>query len=823
MSLRLQLKTLNPIVSDMATGGLRSNRSKDDRVPLLGDRRYLRRSHDEIETTHSVQGSAETEESGDAGTSQRHASGLRYRRTMSWKDTTDVDTAPEEIGTTKLLSAKYESLDYDEAENWLYIKEESKLGARRVGHARKGLARWVIMFLIGTLTAMVAATIDILISLLAGWKYGVVSAYLVTHIDGTNILVPFIIWLGIDVLFVSIAAVMVAYGEPVAAGSGIPQIKCYLNGVKVPHVVRIRTLICKMFGVTFAVAGGLSVGKEGPMIHSGSVIAAGVSQGRSTTFKRDFKVFRYFRSDHEKRDFVSGGAAAGVAAAFGAPVGGVLFALEEGASFWNQSLTWRIFFASMISTFTLNVLLSFWQGKPWNLSNPGLINFGPFEGLMYFSYEIPVFLLMGVLGGLFGAIFNSINYRLSIFRLKYVYSRYSCVIEAMIVALVTVTISFLCIYLSDDCRPITRDMKNSLQMFCNDGEYSSSASLFFNTPEESVKSLFHDMQGSYSVTTLTVFCICYFLLACWTYGLSVPSGLFIPSLLTGAAWGRLIGTAMPYIFPEATLSSPGIYAFFGAAAQLGGIVRMTISLTVILMEATSNITLGLPLMLIMVLAKWVGDIFNHGLYDIHIELQSVPLLNWDPPPMSTTIRAMEVMAHPVTTFNMVERVGRILEVLKDPRVNHNGFPVVDSYVPNGLTFGIFRGTILRSQLIVLLKNKVFSVWPNLYDPHVPVGIEDFRDDYPRYPDINKLEISELEKDCMIDLRQFMNPSPYTVSKEASLPRIFRLFRALGLRHLVVIDDSNRVIGIVTRKDLARYRFCTKNGKVGIEELHISYT
>ena len=95
-------------------------------------------------------------------------------------------------------------------------------------------------------------------------------------------------------------------------------------------------------------------------------------------------------------------------------------------------------------------------------------------------------------------------------------------------------------FLRYDCQPIGRDIVSvySVQLFCDDGQYNAMAGLFFQTPEKSLNSLFHDPPGSFNPATLAVFCAAYFLLAVWTYGLAVPSGVFIPSLLIGAAWGN---------------------------------------------------------------------------------------------------------------------------------------------------------------------------------------------------------------------------------------------------------------------------------------------
>lgn len=245
---------------------------------------------------------------------------------------------------------------------------------------------------------------------------------------------------------------------------------------------------------------------------------------------------------------------------------------------------------------------------------------------------------------------------------------------------------------------------------------------------------------------------------------------------------------------------------------------MTLSLTVIMMEATGNVTYGFPIMLVLMTAKIVGDYFVEGLYDMHIQLQSVPFLHWEAPVTSHSLTAREVMSTPVTCLRRIERVGTVVDILSDTSSNHNGFPVVESN-PNTTQVAGLRGLILRSQLIVLLKHKVFVERANLNLVQRRLKLKDFRDAYPRFPPIQSIHVSQDERECMIDLSEFMNPSPYTVPQEASLPRVFKLFRALGLRHLVVVNNHNEVVGMVTRKDLARYRL----GKEGLEELSLAQT
>ena len=104
-----------------------------------------------------------------------------------------------------------------------------------------------------------------------------------------------------------------------AAGSGIPEIKTILSGFVIPHFLDFKVLVVKAVGSVFAVSTGMCLGKEGPFVHISTCVAYLVSN-----------CFPKYRENGRKmREMLSAGCASGLSVAFGAPIGGVLFAYEE--------------------------------------------------------------------------------------------------------------------------------------------------------------------------------------------------------------------------------------------------------------------------------------------------------------------------------------------------------------------------------------------------------------------------------------------------------------------------------------------------------------
>ena len=96
----------------------------------------------------------------------------------------------------------------------------------------------------------------------------------------------------------------------------------------------------------------------------------------------------------------------------------------------------------------------------------------------------------------------------------------------------------------------------------------------------------------------------------------------------------------------------------------------------------------------------------------------------------------------------------------------------------------------------------------------------FRDAYPRYYDLEAVDLLPEDLDCHVDLRPYMNPAPHLASKNMTYPRAFSLFRSLGLRHLVVVGNTNEVMGMITRKDLVKFHAKSEQGEVKISRMNV---
>lgn len=172
-----------------------------------------------------------------------------------------------------------------------------------------------------------------------------------------------------------------------------------------------------------------------------------------------------------------------------------------------------------------------------------------------------------------------------------------------------------------------------------------------------------------------------------------------------------------------------------------------------------------------------------------------------PPETTEKLSVQHIMTHPVVVLREVETVGRIMDILANTK--HNGYPVVDGFDPqqskDAETFGLLKGLVLRHQLIIMLKKKCYL------DNSKLLRSEDFNEHYPRFIQYEDIKVDDSDKGFEMDLKPYINLAPYSLSENSNFPKVFRLFRGLGLRHIIIVDENNRVVGIVARIDIARYR------------------
>lgn len=196
--------------------------------------------------------------------------------------------------------------------------------------------------------------------------------------------------------------------HPPAGGSGVPETITFLNGIVVHKTQTLRNFIAKFASVVFAVSGGLPCAIQGPIISLGAIVGSGVGQFQSKSLGFQPKWFSRFRNAEDRRTFTTAGVAAGVAAAFNAPIGGLLFAMEDLSSHWNNRLSWQTFFCCCISVIVANSFNAAFDKFKWQGSF-GLFRMSVSEPIQVNSLMLIPAIILGIIGGILGAIYTRLN------------------------------------------------------------------------------------------------------------------------------------------------------------------------------------------------------------------------------------------------------------------------------------------------------------------------------------------------------------------------------------------------------------------------------
>ena len=290
----------------------------------------------------------------------------------------------------------------------------SKVFTERVHDNKDKFMEWIAFALVGAFTGLTAAIMSNLEETITTFRRKQ-TEHIIHDGEQSELINGWLFFTGISAAFVFAASFMTVFWGPGANGSGIAELMGYFNGINYPDMVGFETFVTKIFGVILAVCGGLCIGKEGPLAHIGAIVGAVVCY-------LPLPRFEWLRNDWNKRNMMVAGCSAGVSAAFGAPIGGALFAFEcsKPNTFWKFSLIWKVFLCCTTSVLTLAVAQSLVEGEGLTTMEASVLKFGSNDVNPPFLEVIPEAFILGIICGVLGSVFVIINSNMGLIRKKWI-------------------------------------------------------------------------------------------------------------------------------------------------------------------------------------------------------------------------------------------------------------------------------------------------------------------------------------------------------------------------------------------------------------------
>lgn len=554
---------------------------------------------------------------------------------------------------------------------------------------------------------------------------------------------------------------------PYAAGSGISEIKVIIAGFVMKGFLGAWTLLIKSITLPLSIGSGLSVGKEGPSVHYAVCTGNVISQ----LFNK------YRRSATKTREVLCACAAAGVAVAFGSPIGGVLFSLEEMAGYFPLKTLWRSYFCALVATAVLAAMNPFRTGQ--------LVMFQVSYDRSWHFFEIFFFIIIGIFGGLYGAFVIKWNLRAQAFRKKYL-ANYA-VLEATVLAGATALLCYPNAFLRIE-------MTESMEI------------LFLECEGEEHLGLCDPNKRLMNILSLITATVLRTFLVIISYGCKVPAGIFVPSMAIGALFGRTIGIMVEGLHaanptsvffsackPDEPCITPGTYAFLGAGAALSGIMHITISVVVIMFELTGALTYILPTMIVVGVTKAVSDLFGKGgIADRAIWASGYPFID-SKEEHNFGVPVSAVMTESVATLPVGGLTLREIEdMLAEDR--YQGFPIVEDESSRTLA-GYIGRTELRYAIDRARAQRVL-------DPEVRCT---FSTAGGRPNAASTPVIAVSDSGSTVALGRYVDPTPVTAHPRLPLETVMELFRKIGPR-VILVEQHGKLAGLVTVKDCLKFQF-----------------